>query len=127
MSVFELLRRLERVTAPAPSQAHDWDVVLADVEAEQEVFEPAATTPAADAEAVETDCPPGQSPASALSFADYVVPAITDVLAAHQFHLVLDQCDCGEYMDDYDWREHVAEFLAERIETCLLSRFPEGK
>lgn len=125
MSVFKVLRRLDRVTAPAPSSAHDWDVLLADIEAEHEVFEPAATTPAADAEAVETGGPPDLSPASALSFADYVVPAITDVLAEHQFHLVLDQCGCGEYMDDYDWREHVAEFLAERIETCLLNRFPK--
>lgn len=118
---------------------------LTDIEAEEEVLDPqwvmtapgsftlpdssAVTIPqtgAADtSSAGADDSPPTSAPAEPLSFADFITPAITDVLASHQHHIILDQCDCGEPMDEHDWREHAAQHLAERIETALLSSFPK--
>jgi hypothetical protein len=88
----------------------------------------AAASPAASATPAPVDGTPPASPGAGLSFVDYMTPAIWDVLAVHmpiRFHVTEFginhfRCECGYDFpgvgDGQDWREHVGELIAERIE-----------
>lgn len=88
--------------------------LLAEAEADREVFEPvtpAATAPAAHpAGAAPT---PVAAPAGPSWWIDWATPAICDVLAEH---MPTDD-ETSSCSDAADWRERVAPLIAERLET----------
>lgn len=134
MSIFALLRRLERITRPAPSLAHDYDLPVQDeawVWEEPHYFRgfkspqpsPVTThTSAGDSSAAAGTLPPTVA-AEPLTWLGWAVPAILDVLAEHQprerqstgdVHCLHGDSElvCHDYGD---WSEHVADLIAERL------------
>jgi len=113
-----------------PQPLHDLDTPLARAEEEYEVASPAAPAGVEDPAAVEGSPPPLIPPAAGSpTFIDFAVPAVCEVLAEHQYYFDGSegecQCESAGVQDLFDWREHVAYLVAERLETSLTQRFPK--
>jgi len=116
----------------AVPRAQDQADLLQEAEAEEEVWEP-EDIPAG----VSAPSPPVAAPPAGLTWAQYIEPAICDVLAEHKPYqyntngylwcLSSDGFDNHATRGDWDWqewREHVAPLIADRIETATLALDP---
>ncbi len=105
---------------PSTVRPHDYDVLLADAEAEYETFEPSPTIHTSGDSAAGA-IPPALA---ALPPVEWLSVAVKEELAHHHYRLSAEGCDCGDVehlrpMDPYDWREHVSPIITATVLKCI--------